>query len=68
MLYTTIASLLKGRGAGEIHGTTQYIADIRLPGILWGRALRSPLPHVRIVQSMLPERNRFRMGHITCHP
>jgi CO/xanthine dehydrogenase Mo-binding subunit len=33
-----------------VTGATQYTADVALPGTLWGRALRSPLPHARIVR------------------
>lgn len=36
-------------GPAKVTGTTQYSADVALPGTLWGRALRSPLPHARIV-------------------
>jgi CO/xanthine dehydrogenase Mo-binding subunit len=32
-----------------VTGAVQYTADVTLPGTLWGRALRSPLPHARIV-------------------
>jgi CO/xanthine dehydrogenase Mo-binding subunit len=51
MLYTTIGQPTpRVEGQEKVTGTTQYTADIRLPGILWGRALRSPLPHARIVR------------------
>jgi len=32
----------------KVLGTARFLADIRLPGILHARALRSPLPHARI--------------------
>ena len=37
-------------GPAKVTGATQYTADVALPGTLWGRALRSPLPHARIVR------------------
>ncbi|MDP2727300.1 MAG: molybdopterin-dependent oxidoreductase, partial [Dehalococcoidia bacterium] len=30
-------------------GAAQYSGDIRLPGMLWGKILRSPFPHARIL-------------------
>ncbi|HZU05863.1 MAG TPA: xanthine dehydrogenase family protein molybdopterin-binding subunit [Chloroflexota bacterium] len=36
--------------AGEkVTGAAQYVADIKLPGMLVGRVLRSPYPHARIL-------------------
>ncbi len=36
-------------GASKVNGTAVYTDDIRLPGTLTGKILRSPLPHARIV-------------------
>ncbi|MGQ0722005.1 MAG: xanthine dehydrogenase family protein molybdopterin-binding subunit [Candidatus Eiseniibacteriota bacterium] len=36
-------------GASKVNGTAVYTDDIRLPGMLTGKILRSPLPHARIV-------------------
>ena len=36
-------------GRDKVTGATPYTADVALPGTLWGRTLRSPLPHARIV-------------------
>ena len=36
-------------GQGKVSGQTMYPADIVLPGMLWGKVLRSPLPHARIL-------------------
>src|SRR3990172_6624616 len=36
-------------GAEKVDGRTRYAADIDLPGALWARLLRSPLPHARIL-------------------
>ena len=48
--YTTIGkSTPRLEGEEKVTGGTQYTADLALPGTLWGRCLRSPLPHARIV-------------------
>ncbi len=51
-----MASLLNiGRPAGHVEGPekvtgrAKYSADINLPGMLWGKCVRSPFPHARIV-------------------
>ena len=50
MSYTTIGQPTpRIEGPAKVTGVTQYTADVALPGTLWGRALRSPLPHARIV-------------------
>jgi len=36
-------------GPAKVTGRARYSADIALPGMLWGQALRSPFPHARIV-------------------
>lgn len=36
-------------GAEKVSGATRYAADIDIPGALWAKLLRSPLPHARIV-------------------
>jgi CO/xanthine dehydrogenase Mo-binding subunit len=51
MVYTTIGQpTTRVEGQDKVTGTTQYTADVVLPGTLWGRALRSPLPHARILR------------------
>jgi len=51
MSYTTIGQPTpRIEGPAQVTGATQYTADVALPGTLWGRALRSPLPHDRIVR------------------
>jgi|RhiMetdeSRZDD1v2_1073273.scaffolds.fasta_scaffold41950_4 CO/xanthine dehydrogenase Mo-binding subunit len=37
-------------GPAKVSGQATYAADIRLPGMVWGKALRSPLPHARLVR------------------
>jgi CO/xanthine dehydrogenase Mo-binding subunit len=51
MSYTTIGQPTpRIEGSAKVTGATHYTADVALPGTLWGRALRSPLPHARIVR------------------
>jgi CO/xanthine dehydrogenase Mo-binding subunit len=35
-------------GVGRVTGSTEFTADITLPGSLWVKVLRSPFPHARI--------------------
>ena len=35
-------------GGDKVSGRTIYTADLHLPGLLWGKILRSPHPHARI--------------------
>jgi CO/xanthine dehydrogenase Mo-binding subunit len=35
-------------GAPKVTGATRYTADHSLPDMIWGKCLRSPLPHARI--------------------
>src|SRR5687768_4701010 len=51
MEYTTIGQpTTRIEGRDKVTGATRYTADVALPGMLWGRALRSPLAHARIVR------------------
>ena len=36
-------------GLGKVTGQAHFTADVVRPGTLWGKILRSPLPHARIV-------------------
>ena len=36
-------------GPSKVTGEARYTADILLPGMIWGKVLRSPLPHAKIV-------------------
>lgn len=36
-------------GPAKVSGKATYTADVILPGMIWGKALRSPLPHARIL-------------------
>ena len=42
-------SIVRGEGPDKVTGKSIYAADVSLPGMLWGKALRSPFPHARIV-------------------
>ncbi|HSF32446.1 MAG TPA: xanthine dehydrogenase family protein molybdopterin-binding subunit [Candidatus Tectomicrobia bacterium] len=51
MQFTTIGQpTTRVEGQGKVTGATRYTADVALPGTLWGRALRSPLPHARLIR------------------
>jgi len=43
------ASVTQIEGPSKVTGQTRYAADVDLPGMLWGKILRSPHPHARIV-------------------
>ena len=48
--YTTIGiATPRLEGEEKVTGAIQYTADVSLPGTLWGRCLRSPWPHARII-------------------
>ena len=38
----------RGEGSDKVSGHTVYAADVKLPGLLWAKILRSPHPHARI--------------------
>ena len=42
-------SVTRGEGPDKVTGQARYTADVLLPGMLWGKVLRSPFPHARIV-------------------
>ena len=41
-------SVPRAEGTEKVSGRTIYAADVKLPGVLWGKLLRSPHPHARI--------------------
>ena len=41
--------IVRGEGPEKVSGQSIYTSDVILPGMLWGKVLRSPLPHARIV-------------------
>src|SRR3972149_3912732 len=42
------ASVPRAEGPDKVTGRAIYSADVNLPGLLWGKILRSPHPHARI--------------------
>src|SRR5262245_41573149 len=44
------SSVPRAEGADKVIGRTLYAADVALPGTLWGKLLRSPFPHARILR------------------
>jgi CO/xanthine dehydrogenase Mo-binding subunit len=43
------ARLPRYDGVGHVTGRTRFVDDVRIPGTLWAKALRSPHPHAGIV-------------------
>src|SRR5882724_13692786 len=52
MMAHRIVGQLVGKleGLGKVSGQARYSGDVTLPGLVWGKALRSPLPHARILR------------------
>ena len=44
------APVVRAEGPDKVTGRALYAADIALPGMLWGKVLRSPHPHARILR------------------
>jgi len=42
------APVTRIEGPEKVTGKTRFAADVILPGMLWGKILRSPYPHARI--------------------
>ena len=42
-------SVTRGEGPDKVTGKSEYTADVSLPGMLWGKILRSPFPHAKIL-------------------
>ena len=42
-------SVLRLDGYAKVTGATRYTSDLILPGMIWGKCLRSPFPHAQIV-------------------
>ena len=41
-------AVTRDEGGDKVTGRTVYTADVHLPGLLWGKILRSPYPHAGI--------------------
>ena len=49
--FTTVGKpVARKDGPEKVTGAAEYTVDVTLPGMLWGRALRSPFPHARIAR------------------
>jgi CO/xanthine dehydrogenase Mo-binding subunit len=44
------ARLPRYDGVAHVTGRSQFVDDVRVPNMLWGKALRSPLPHAGITK------------------
>src|SRR5450631_4513862 len=42
-------SVARSNGRAKVTGAAHFTVDVKLPGMLHGRLLRSPLPHARLV-------------------
>jgi CO/xanthine dehydrogenase Mo-binding subunit len=40
----------KIEGPDKVSGQTVYAADVRLPGMIWRKCLRSSVPHARLLK------------------
>lgn len=43
------ARVARVEGVEKVSGQALYAADVQIPGTLWGKILRSPYPHARII-------------------
>jgi CO/xanthine dehydrogenase Mo-binding subunit len=50
-------------GVAKVTGAARYTADLSLPGTLWGKALRSPFPHARILRVDASRARRLKGVH-----
>jgi CO/xanthine dehydrogenase Mo-binding subunit len=49
-------NVLRKDSRAKVTGASQYIDDLRLPGMLFGATVRSTIPHGRIVARQVPRR------------
>jgi len=52
-------SIARVGGRAMVTGTARYTVDVRLPGMLYARLLRSPHPHARVVSIDTSEAGRY---------
>lgn len=65
MSYQTVGkSMPRIEGAEKVTGKTQYAADVPVEGVLWGKVLRSPLPHARIVRIDTSKAKKLSAVHV----
>lgn len=51
---------IRSDGEPKVTGATRYTADYTLPGMIWGKCLRSPLSHARIRRMNLERAKRIK--------
>ena len=51
---------IRSDGEPKVTGATRYTADYTLPGMIWGKCLRSPLSHARIRSMNLERAKRIK--------
>jgi len=49
-LLTVGKAVPRSEGTGKVTGKTTYTADRMFPRMVWGRAVRSELPHARVLR------------------
>ncbi len=60
MIFSAVGKPLgRVEGPAKVTGGALYAADVNLPGMIWGKALRSPLPHARIMRIDTSEAERM---------
>ena len=52
-------SVPRGEGSDKVRGRTVYAADVKLPGLLWTKILRSPHPHALIRRVDISKARKF---------
>lgn len=53
-------SIARFDGRPKVTGETRYTADLAFPGLIWGKCLRSPFPHARILKIDTSEAKRVK--------
>ena len=53
-------AVTRDEGGDKVSGRTLYTADVHLPGLLWGKILRSPYPHARIARIDISKAHRVK--------
>jgi CO/xanthine dehydrogenase Mo-binding subunit len=62
--FSTVGESVQRIGlAGKVTGASEYTADLKLPGMLYGRVLRSPYAHARVLSIDTSEAMRLPRVH-----
>ena len=69
MTFTTIGRTVnRAEGPDKVTGSSEYAADVKRPGMLWGKVLRSPFPHAKILNiDVSRARNPVSYTHLRAH-